>query len=196
MQLLSELRLPDRGTKASYVIEIYDDGSEQSVVIESTEPLAGYNLEAADWKEGERHPDAVIVGEVGGVVWVCFIELKTSMRPKETKEDPALRALGQLEGGIVHFHPVERGTTKANHGAFHHDQWEQEKDIIEVTPPKNHHVIGIAVGFRHVPRPPPTNLIRVGTARVRLAVVPLSGSERNRAKTTFSNLLRLAGAIK
>lgn len=196
MLRLSELLLPEQGPSASYVIEIHDEGSEQSVVIESTEPLAGYNLEAADWGQGERHPDAVVVGEVGGVVWVCFIELKTSMKSKQSKEDPAQRAIGQLAGGIEHFHPLGRGTSGANHGAFHHDQWEQQTDALVVTPPKDHHVIGIAVGFRHVPRPPPTNLVRVGNARVRLAVVPLSGSERNRARTTFSNLLRLAGAIR
>lgn len=196
MDRLLDLRLADQGPRTKYVIEIFDDRSEQSVVIESTEPLAGYNLEAASWGQGERHPDAVVVGEVGGVVWVCFIELKTSMRPKEDKEDPSTRALGQLEGGVLHFHPVGRGTPEANHGAFHHDEWERQADRLEVTPPKHHHVIGIVVGFRHVPRPPPTNLIQIGAARVRLVVVPLSGNERNRAWTTFSNLLRLAGAIR
>jgi hypothetical protein len=196
MRLLSELLLPDQGARASYVVEIWDEGSEQSVVIESAEPLAGYNLEATAWGDGERHPDAVVMGEVEGIVWVCFIELKTSMRPKESKQDPAQLALGQLEGGIVHFHPTARGTSAANHGAFHHDQWEHQVDMLEVTPPKHHRVLGIAVGFRHVPRPPPTNVVPVGAARVRLAVVHLSGAERNRATTTFSNLLRLAGAIR
>ena len=158
MDRLFDLRLEDQGSRAKYVIEISDDRSEQSVVIESTEPLAGYNLEAASWGHGERHPDAVVVGEVGGV--------------------------------------VDRGTPEANHGAFHHDAWERQADRLDVTPPKHHHVIGIVVGFRHVPRPPPTNLIQIGAARVRLVVVPLSGNERNRASTTFSNLLRLAGAIR
>ena len=196
MNRLSDLRLEDQGTRTKYVIEIFDDRSEQSVVVESTEPLAGYSLEAADWGERERHPDAVVVGEVGGVVWVCFIELKTSMRPKENKEAPTSRALGQLEGGVRYFHPVGRGTPQANRGAFHHDAWERHADQLDVTPPKNHHVIGIVVGFRHVPRPPPTTLVRLGASRVRFAVIPLSGNETNRASTTFSNLLRLAGAIQ
>jgi hypothetical protein len=67
MQRLSELRLPDLGARASYVVEIWDEGSEQSVVIESTEPLAGYNLEAAAWGHGEPHPDAVVTERCKGL---------------------------------------------------------------------------------------------------------------------------------
>lgn len=195
MELLSDLLLDDSGEGPTYSVEIADERSEQSVVIESTEPLAGYSLEEAEWPEGERHPDGVIVGQVEGTIWVCFIELKSTMKPKEDKENPGARALSQLEGGVRHFHPENRGMAAAGHGSGHHDRFAHGSDELEVTPPKNHRVIGIAVGFRHVPRPPPTATVEIGNSNTRLVIVPLSGNERNRRVISFRDLLRLAGEL-
>lgn len=196
MQSIAELQVDDHGQGGIYAIEIADERSEQVIAIESDKPLAGYNLEAVTWAEGERHPDGVVIGEHDGMTWVCFIELKTSMKQKTDKQDPSERAFSQLAGGVSHFHPVGRGTTGASHGAEHHDAWTRGIDHLDVMPAKDHRVLGIAVGFRQVPRPPPTTVVNVGTMRVRLAAVQISGSERNRATTTFDHLLRRAGAIR
>jgi hypothetical protein len=58
-------------------------------------------------------------------------------------------------------------------------------------------VIGIAVGFRHAPRPPPlAPLLNMGGNRVMRVVVPLHGAQANQATITFDDLLRRAGILR
>lgn len=55
-------------------------------------------------------------------------------------------------------------------------------------------MLGLAVGYRHVPRPPPIAPVKtMGSKRVLRAVVHLSAAEANRVEVTFRRLLSLAG---
>lgn len=199
-QLSPLFALPPKGfkqKKRQYAVEIRDERTKMSIIVTHDAPLAGYNLDVqeAQWKQGEKHPDGVIMGELNGNVWVCFIELKGSMRPEEDKALPAEKALEQLEGGVRHFHPEGLGTGRLSHGAEHHAAWADDEDPLEVKPSKDHRVIGIAVGLRQVPRPPPLRPLKVGPTRVSLRVVQLSSSERNSVTVTFEELLKHAGEL-
>ena len=165
-------------------VEIRDEGTKQSLVIDSDEPLAGYHLDVpeAGWGAGEQHPDGVLVGELNGIGCVCFVELKGRFDKK---------AFRQLEGGARHFHPAGRGTTIPSHGAGHHDRWVAGTDPISVRPVLNHLVLGVVVVNRAGTRQLP-NRVKIGKAWVALHVVQLSAT-RNQATTTFRKLLRAAG---
>ncbi len=182
--------------KGEYVVEIRDERTMQSIVITHDEPLAGYHLDVAEANWGdENHPDGVVVGELGGEAWVCFIEMKGTMKAKEDKADPAEKALEQLAGGVLHFHPEGMGTPNASHGGTHHNAWADGSDPLDVRPSKNHRVIGIAVGFRQVPRPPPMRPLKIGPTRVSLRVVQISSNERNSVRLSFKDLLKHAGHL-
>ena len=177
--------------KGEYAVEIRDKRTTQSIVITHDEPLAGYHLDVAETQwEDENHPDGVVIGELDGKAWVCFIELKGTMRPREDKAVPAEKALEQLRGGVSHFHPEG-----ASHGTAHHEAWADDTDPLLVKPPKNHRVIGIAVGFRQVPRPPPVRPFKLGPTAVMLRVVQVPSNERNSVTITLRNLLRHAGQL-
>jgi hypothetical protein len=196
---LSPFRVgPPSGTKRgkkSWVVEICDQKTKQSLVVESDEPLAGYTIDVAKagWKEHERHPDGALVGEVDGDAWVCFVELKGTLRTREQKQPPADHALDQLEGGVRHFHPLNRGTTAASHGAEHHDRWVDGSDPLDVRPTIDHHTVGIAVAFRQVPRSPPQRSPQVDSVEVPLRVTQIAMSKPNRATCSFKKLLENAG---
>jgi hypothetical protein len=59
--------------------------------------------------------------------------------------------------------------------------------------PKDHRVIGIAVGFRQVPRPPPVRPLKLGSTAVMLHVVQVPSNERNSITISLRNLLKHAG---
>jgi hypothetical protein len=196
----SELRPLPKG--ARHAVEIREPKSNQSLVITSREPLAAYQLDLEQkgiketkWAEGENHPDSVVLGRLGARTYVCFIELKSSMKPREDKKpSPAEHALEQLRGGIEHFHPFEATGGDRSHGDEHHDAWRSEEDPLELPLDAEHEVIGIAVGFRHAPRPPPlAPLLNMGGKRVMRVVVPIHGAQANRATIGFDELLKRAG---
>lgn len=185
--------------RARYAAEIREPKSEQVLVITSQELLVAHQLdvEEAEWGQGERHPDGVVMGQLGDRSYVCFIELKSSMKPKpDKKESPAEHALAQLEGGIRHFHPSGLSGQNRSHGDEHHDLWRTGEDALEFQPDAEHVVIGVAVGFRQVPRPPPTAaLLKLGRKQVVRAVIPIHGAQANQATIAFDELLKRAGIL-
>ena len=210
MKHLSELPTPSlyplpRG--ARHAVQIREPKSEQVLEITSREPLVAYQLDLEEngiqetrWADGERHPDAVLLGKLNDRAYVCFIELKSSMKERTRKHDktshPAEHSFAQLEGGIRHFHPFGTSGGPKTHGDEHHEAWRSGEDPLDVVPDAEHAVIGIAVGFRQVPRPPPlAPLLTLGNKRVMRVVVPIHGAQANRATITFDDLLRRAGLL-
>ncbi len=210
MKLLSELptyqlRPVPKGMR--HAVEVREPKSGQVLVITSREPLVAYQLDLEEkgvketrWAEGENHPDGVVLGRVGARTFVCFVELKSSMKVRPDKQDkkpPADYALDQLEGGIRHFHPFAvSGGTRA-HGDEHHDAWRSGEDPLDFLPDAEHEVIGIAVGFRQVPRPPPVApLFDMGGKQVVRVVIPIHGAQANHAMIAFDELLRRAGILR
>lgn len=187
-QLLTEAPPPPRRGVWRALVE--DPRTRQALVLEGDEPLASYRLDIPEggWREGEKHPDAVVIGTLDDVVWVCFVELKGTLRLPRDGEEPSARALTQLEGGVHHFHP-----TAGSHGAVHHQQWQAGADDLDPQPLPRHRVVGVVVAFRHVPRPPPRRPLTVGPTRVDLRVAQISANERNRVTLSFRELLERAG---
>jgi len=188
-----------KGTR--HAVEIREPKSRQVLIITSREPLAAYKIdlqekgEETKWGEGEEHPDSVVLGRLGARTYVCFVELKASMQPRGKKKTPhADHALEQLRGGIDHFHPFEATGGNRSHGDEHHDAWRSGEDPLEFLPDAEHEVIGIAVGFRQMPRQPPSaSLLNRGGKRVMRVVVPIHGAQNNRATIGFDELLKRAG---
>ncbi len=177
--------------KRHWVVEIRDPKTKQSLVVEHDEPLDSYviDVEAAGWGEGERHPDGILIAELGDTAWVCLIELKQSAKHKGQEQAPAERALDQVEGGARYFHPEP----VPSRGRAHHDQWANRTDELEIYPTKEHRVVGIVVVLRQAPRPPPVRGLRLGEKNVPLRVVQIPMKEPNRAIVSFTRLLADAG---
>ena len=146
MDLLSSHRAPapvvsDKPRKGVWLVEIRDPKTKQSLLIEQDEPVEAYvfvdpevrvrtRRGAPRWQPGERHADGLLVGELDGETWVCFVELKGSLEHKDpAKGAPADRGLDQLEGSARHFHPLQ-GTR----GREHHDAFADGSDDLEVRP--------------------------------------------------------------
>ena len=74
--LLNDAPPPPR--KGVWRALVEDPRTRQALVLEGDEPLASYRLDVTGggWRQGERHPDAVVIGTLDDVVWVCFVELK------------------------------------------------------------------------------------------------------------------------
>lgn len=190
---------PKRGI---WLVEIRDEKTRQSLVVEHDEPIDAYvfvdpeaseksGREAADWKEGERHAEGILIGKVDGIDWVCFVELKQSLEHKNTKkQNPADHGFDQLAGSAEHFHP-----RPDSHGRDHHDRWADRSDELEVSPEKNHRVVGLLVALRRVAMPPPHRALQIDGTQVPLRTVRLSMSARNRARTTFRSLLDAAKVL-
>lgn len=188
--------------KGTWLVEIRDAKTMQSLVVEHDEPIDAYvfpdpetrprtERTASLWVEGERHAEGVLIGELDGESWVCFVELKGSLEHKDAKKGaPAERALDQLEGSARHFHP-----TPGSPGREHHDLFADGSDELEVQPSKLHHVVGLVVALRRIPRPPPRRALVLGATEVPLRTVVLSAAERNRTRTSFRELLRAAAVL-
>lgn len=207
MKLLSTFLAPDptvdeKPKKGTWLVEIKDEKTRQSLVVEHDEPLEAYvfvdpeaakrsRRETAKWGEGERHAEGILIGEVDGDAWVCFVELKQSLEHKnEARQHPAEHGFDQLSGSASHFHP-----TPGSHGRDHHDQWADGTDPLEVLPSKNHRVVGLLVGLRRVAMPPPQRALRIGDTQVPLRTVRLAMTEPNRSRTTFRGLLDQAKVL-
>ena len=123
---------------------------------------------------------------------VCFVELKTTLKAKKD-DDRVEHALLQVQAAIEHFHPEGRSGGTRNHGDDHHDEWATGSDPIAVVPEPEHEVIALVVTFRSLPRRAPEAPRKLGSKTLYRAVVQVSPAVMNRAETTFSQLVRLAG---
>jgi hypothetical protein len=159
----------------------------QRIELSSDEPVVVYRFDEEDgqWETGS--PDGVMIAQVDGASWVCFLEMKGSAAFE--------KAFQQLEKAAIHFAPVERGSGgPRTHGDDHHDGFENGADALEVLPASDHAVIGLFVTFRQLPRPLPKTMSLAGK-EVRIVAVQLTKQHPNRAETTPRELLRKAGMI-
>lgn len=191
---------PKRGT---WLVEIRDAKTKQSLLVEHDQPIAAYVFPDPEtlprgrrgtslWAEGERHAEGVLVGEIDGESWVCFVELKGSLEHKNAaKQSPAEHALDQLEGSARHFHP-----TSGSVGREHHDRFADGSDGLEVQPSRNHRVVGLLVVLRRCPMPRPRRAIDFEPMDVPLRTVLLSMTEPNRIRTSFRDLLKNAAVLR
>jgi hypothetical protein len=192
----------EKPKKGIWLVEIRDAKTRQSLLVEHDEPIDAYVFPdpetlprkergASLWASGERHAEGVLVGELDGQSWVCFVELKGSLEHKRAaKQAPAERALDQLEGSARHFHPASGSL-----GREHHDQFADGSDELEVRPSKRHHVVGLLVALRRSPMPPPRRAIVLGDVEVPLRTVRLSMTEPSRTRTSFRDLLKSAAVL-
>jgi hypothetical protein len=204
MDLLRKHRAPspnvrEKLKRGTWLVEIRDEKTKQSLLVEHDEPIDAYvfvdpevsaraGREAVEWAEGERHAEGVLIAELDGEAWVCFVELKSSLEHKGgKKETPAEHGLDQLEGSARHFHPAP-----GSHGRAHHDRWVDGSDELEVQPAKQHRVVGLLVALRRMPMPPPRRALVFEETQVPLRAVRLSMTEPNRTRTTFRELLGAA----
>lgn len=97
MFLIGDYRAPspqvkekEKPKKGSWLVEIRDVKTRQSLLVEHDEPIDAYVFPdpetmprmrrgASLWADGERHAEGVLVGELDGESWVCFVELKGSL---------------------------------------------------------------------------------------------------------------------
>jgi hypothetical protein len=176
--------------------ELREEKSGQTLAVTHDEPLVAYQLDVGERPEREKMADGVLIGELGGQSIVCFVELKSTL--KQPVDDPGTpdrteRALSQLEAAVAHFHPAGRAGGSRAPGDDHHDAWTSGDDALTVMPTASHEVLGVVVTYRSLPRRPPEAPRQVGPTVVRRAVVQVSPATMNRAATTFSRLLELAG---
>lgn len=182
-----------KATKRVSIVEIRDERTRQSLVIEHDGPLNGYAVDVpgAGWQEGEAHTDGVVIGDLDGQVVVCLIELTGRIgdeQPQPGRESSAQHKLRQVEGCARHFHPLERGTDKANHGAVHHDAFAGGDDAVFPMPASDHRVLGIVVATRMGARAaiPP---LRIGKSTVERQFRQVS-QQQGRATISFRSLVQ------
>ncbi|MGQ0508421.1 MAG: hypothetical protein ACT4TC_24245 [Myxococcaceae bacterium] len=164
----------------------------QVLAVTHDEELVAYQLDDEARGAGEKMCDGVLIGRIVERSIVCFVELKTTLKDKEGM-DRSERALQQLEAAVTHFHPAERSGGSRTHGDDHHDAWRDGDDTLVVMPARDHEVVAIVVAYRAVPRRPPEPPRKVGQSVVFRAVIQVSPAQMNRAETSFSRLLQLAG---
>jgi len=196
-------QVKEKSRKGTWLVEIRDAKTRQSLLVEHDEPIDAFvfpdpetmpraRRSASLWAEGERHAEGVLVGELDGEDWVCFVELKGSLEHKDAaKQSPTEHALDQLEGSARHFHPTTDST-----GREHHDRFADGSDELGVRPSKRHRVVGLLVALRRSPMPPPHRAIVLGDREVPLRTVRLSMTEPSRTRTSFRDLLKKAAVLR
>ncbi|MBI5544383.1 MAG: hypothetical protein HY901_10865 [Deltaproteobacteria bacterium] len=168
MERLSDFLLESAGRTRrriqSTTVELRDRRTGQALRVTNDGALAGFDLEKAEWGEGQPHTDGVLVGDLDGEVVVVFVELTGSLSdtPKEAgKETPAQHKLRQLTGAVRHFHP---GRDQRD-GDAHHERFASGADPVEPRPLVAHRVLAIAVAGRQGSRLPTPPLV-IGSATV------------------------------
>lgn len=129
----------------------------------------------------ERHPDAVVIGFVGGRSVVCFVELKGNTEDIE-------KAFLQLKNGVLHFCDGELDSLGRREGTRHHDEWRGHDDIEGLQVDAHHVVVGVFVPRGRVaPRKPKFLSTKKKVARIGVAFV--ARGPRNRQEITFEGLV-------
>jgi hypothetical protein len=194
--LLAEPALSLRGVRFAASIE--DRKTKQTVVVTSDEPITAYALDDDDrrwWKDGEKHPDSVLVASWDGAPCVIFVELTGTVKLRQKAGqtvDPMVRKAAQIDAGIEHFHPSGRSGTVKSHGDEHHDRWMAGDDLPAPLPPRSHRVAGVVLGFHQQARTPLGPKTFHGQRVPRLVWSPVP-STRNRAEIRLADLARQLG---
>lgn len=185
--------------KGKHVVEIKDPKTKQTLRVWSDDPLQAFILDDGEdgHVEGEKVPDAVIVGESPSGSFVLFVDLTMSMKPREKKgvtvpTDPSKRKLAQLRDGIRHFHPAKRSGGELSHGDEHHDAWSRGQDLPNVAIKSEHRVGGLGIGFHHTARVLPEKE-QMGGKLVSRAVWSPVPSGRGEGDVTLGELFRNLG---
>lgn len=188
MELLSACPLappatpPRRGISS---VTVTDGKTRQQLVITGDEPFVVYQLDdPALWPKDARKPDAVLITRT----WVCFLELKGSVRDGGADETRGEHAVSQLASGAVHFAPVGRCGAVPTHGDEHHDRWSFEQDLLAVMPTADHALSGVIITFAGQSRVPPVTEQLAGKTFTRM-VVQLRGI-RQQAHIDLAELRR------
>jgi len=168
-----------------YYASVRDDRTGQEIVFGSSKEILAFDLEKAHWRPGEKHPDGVFVTRLGADWIVCFVEMKGTYSEV---------AFEQLRAATEHFHPAERSGGARSHGDEHHDRWSEGKDIWGSMPDSSHLVVGIAVSFHRVPRPPPKGDMILGSKKVKVCAVQVV-RERNRFVGDLAEILKNNGLL-
>jgi hypothetical protein len=196
MDLISALEEPSpsvRGTRFAATVE--DPKTKQTVVVTSDEPITAY---ADDddarrwWKDGEKHPDSVLVASWYGDPCVIFVELTGTVKMRKDGVDPMIRKAAQIDAGIEHFHPAGCSGAARSHGDYHHDRWEAGEDLPAPVPARSHRVAGVVIGFHQQARTPLGPRTFHGQRVPYLAWSPVP-STRNRAVIRLADLARQLG---
>jgi hypothetical protein len=167
---------------------LVDPRSQQRLEFVGDDPFVVISLDhsTVEWDTGKR-PDGVLIVELDGVTWVCFVEMKGKLREE--------RAFAQLKGGAEHFGPSSRAGGRRSHGDEHHDAWAAAKDLVSPLPSKGHRVIGLFVTFRAVARIPPRPPALVAGRPIAMRAVNVPKKKPNRAEIDPRKLLREAGVL-
>jgi hypothetical protein len=201
MELLEPLAEPAPSIQgARFAAAIEDRKTGQTVVVTSDEPITAYALDDDDderrwWKDGEKHPDSVLVASWDGEPCVIFVEITGTVKLKEKARqvvDPMDRKAAQIDAGVEHFHPAGRSGATRSHGDAHHDRWEAGEDLPTPVPAKSHRVAGVVLGFHQQARTPLGPKTFYGHRVPRLVWSPVP-STRNRAVIQLADLARQLG---
>ena len=182
-----------------HCVEVKDPKTKQTLRVWSNFPLQAFILDdgMGSQTEGEKVPDAVIVGEAPSGSFVLFVDLTMSMRPRKKKgadapTDPCDHKFAQLLDGIRHFHPVGRSGGNRVHGDDHHDAWSRQEDLPVISIGAAHRVGGLGIGFHHAARVLPKQEW-MGGKLVRRAVWSPVRSGRGEAEVTLEQIFRNLG---
>ncbi|MDI7267628.1 MAG: hypothetical protein QME96_06510 [Myxococcota bacterium] len=162
-------------------------------------PITAFHLDAdTAWGAAGKRPDGVLVAGVVPDGFVCFVELKGTVKPTE-----AQRPFSQLLAGVRHFAPEAALGGSRGHGDDHHDRWRggddrpaangkpiriaREHEIRAAVlvsrggtrlPPRWHDVAGMRVFFAVVPRHGRWGRIEMTLEDLRAAVAGAPASAR------------------
>jgi hypothetical protein len=199
MNLISPLAEPAPSVKGvRFAAAVEDPKTKQTVVVTSDEPITAYALDDDArrwWKDGEKHPDSVLVASWDGDPCVIFVELTGTVKLREKAGqivDPMIRKAAQIDAGIEHFHPSGRSGAARSHGDDHHDRWGAGEDLPAPVPARSHRVAGVVIGFHQQARTPLGPRTFHGQRVPRLVWSPVP-STRNRAVIKLADLARQLG---
>lgn len=199
MDLITSLRERAAAVRgARFAAAVEDPKTKQRVVVTSDEPITAYALDDDDrrwWKDGEKHPEAVLVASWDGEPCVIFVELTGTVKLRKQGDkvvDPMDRKAAQIDAGIEHFHPSGRSGAARSHGDDHHDRWGAGEDLPEPVPARSHRVAGVVIGFHQQARTPLGPKLFHGQRVPRLVWSPVPSS-RNRAEIPIADLARQLG---
>jgi len=190
MKELSDCPQDDEQHVASgaYRGAIVDRRTNQRLEFAGDDPFVAITLDdnSVEWNTGKK-PDGVLIVDIDGITWVCFIEMKGI---SDTE-----RAFQQLEGGARHFCPNGRSGGARTHGDEHHDAWTAGEDKLHVMPTNDHRTIGVFVTFRALPQRIPQPPLQIANSSFVRSAVQVSKKKPNWAEVSPRALLRKAGVI-